>query len=103
MAEMKKIPTRDEIALEDKWALEDLYPTDEAWEQEAATLACQEERAWVEQREEEVLKALEEKGMTVDYDVDIEAFQGAVSSLIEDYKPQIGEELVTAVQEICAK
>ena len=43
MAEMKKIPTRDEIALEDKWALEDLYPTDEAWEQEAATLAADQE------------------------------------------------------------
>lgn len=70
---------------------------------EAAKLACQEEREWVEKRETEVLEALEEKGMTVDYEVDMEAFKGAVSGLIEEYKPQIGEELVAAVEEICAK
>ena len=39
MAEMKKIRTRDEIPMEDKWAIEDLYATDELWEQELATLA----------------------------------------------------------------
>ena len=39
MEEIKKIPTRDEIALEDKWATEDMYPSDEAWEQELATVA----------------------------------------------------------------
>ena len=38
MAETKKIPARSEIALEDKWAIEDLYATDEAWEQELQTL-----------------------------------------------------------------
>ncbi len=38
MEEIKKIPQRDEIALEDKWATEDLYPSDEAWEAELATL-----------------------------------------------------------------
>ena len=38
MAEIKKIPQREEIALEDKWATEDLYPSDEAWEAELATL-----------------------------------------------------------------
>lgn len=31
MSEMKKIPQRSEIAQEDKWAIEDLYATDEAW------------------------------------------------------------------------
>ncbi len=39
MEEIKKIPTRDEIPLEDKWATEDMFPSDEAWEQELATLA----------------------------------------------------------------
>ena len=38
MAETKKIPARSEIAMEDKWAIEDLYPSDEAWEQELLTL-----------------------------------------------------------------
>ena len=32
MDEMKKIPQRSEIADADKWAIEDLYATDEAWE-----------------------------------------------------------------------
>ena len=31
MSEMKKIPQRSEIAQEDKWAIEDLYATDEVW------------------------------------------------------------------------
>ena len=39
MTNTKKIPTRDELRTEDKWALEDLYATDELWEQELATLA----------------------------------------------------------------
>ena len=43
MEEMKKIPTRDQIAMEDKWATEDMYPSDEAWEAEAATLAADQE------------------------------------------------------------
>ncbi len=34
MDEMNQIPTRSQIPVEDTWALEDLYPTDEAWEQE---------------------------------------------------------------------
>ncbi len=38
MAEMKKIPLRSELAVEDTWALEDLYPSDEAWEQDMITL-----------------------------------------------------------------
>ena len=40
MEEIKKIPTRDEIPAEDKWAIEDLYATDEAWEQELAALTA---------------------------------------------------------------
>ena len=39
MEEIKKIPSRDQIPAEDKWAIEDLYPTDEAWEAELAALA----------------------------------------------------------------
>lgn len=39
MAEMKRIPTREEIALEDKWATEDMYSSDEAWKQELDTVA----------------------------------------------------------------
>ena len=39
MNETKKIRSREEIPAEDKWAIEDLYATDEAWEQELAALA----------------------------------------------------------------
>ena len=38
MAEMKKIPLRSEQKVEDTWATEDMYATDEAWEQELKTL-----------------------------------------------------------------
>ncbi len=38
MEETNKIRNRADIPLEDKWATEDLYPTDEAWEEELATL-----------------------------------------------------------------
>jgi len=38
MEEIKKIPQRAEIAKEDTWATEDLFASDEAWEQELATL-----------------------------------------------------------------
>ena len=37
--EETKIRKRSEIPVEDTWALEDLYVTDEAWEKELATLA----------------------------------------------------------------
>ena len=43
MAEIKKIPARDEIAQADKWATEDMYPSDEVWEAEVATLAADQE------------------------------------------------------------
>ena len=39
MEQIKKIPQRSEIAQEDKWAIEDLYPSDEAWEAELATVS----------------------------------------------------------------
>ena len=39
MAENTKIRKRSEIPVEDTWALEDLYITDEAWEQELKTLS----------------------------------------------------------------
>ena len=39
MSENTKIRKRCEIPVEDTWKLEDLYATDEAWEQELATLA----------------------------------------------------------------
>ena len=38
MDESAKIKKRSEIPAEDKWAIEDLYPSDEAWEQTLATL-----------------------------------------------------------------
>jgi len=38
MEETNKIRQRSEIPAEDKWAIEDLYPNDEAWEQEMLTL-----------------------------------------------------------------
>ena len=39
MAETTKIRKRSEIPVEDTWAIEDLYATDEAWEQELSTLS----------------------------------------------------------------
>jgi len=44
MEEIKKIRTREEIPQEDRWATEDMYATDEAWEQELSTLAADQER-----------------------------------------------------------
>lgn len=38
MEQVKKIPARSEIPAEDKWAIEDLFVSDEAWEQELTTL-----------------------------------------------------------------
>lgn len=43
MEEITKIRNREEIPAQDKWAIEDLYPTDEAWEQELATLSADQE------------------------------------------------------------
>ena len=39
MEDIKKLRSRQEIPAEDKWATEDLFATDELWEQELATLA----------------------------------------------------------------
>ena len=39
MSETTKIRKRSEIPVEDTWAIEDLYATDEAWEQELSTLS----------------------------------------------------------------
>ena len=39
MSETNKIRKRSEIPVEDTWAIEDLYPSDEVWEQELATVA----------------------------------------------------------------
>lgn len=38
MAEVTKIRKRSEIPVEDTWAIEDLFPSDEAWEQELASV-----------------------------------------------------------------
>ena len=43
MESTKEIRQRDEIPAEDKWAIEDLYETDAAWEQELATVAADQE------------------------------------------------------------
>ena len=39
MEETKRIRERQEIPVEDKWAIEDLYATDELWEQDLKTVA----------------------------------------------------------------
>ena len=39
MENTNEIRQRDQIPAEDKWAIEDLYATDELWEQELATIA----------------------------------------------------------------
>ena len=44
MAETMKIRKRAEIPVEDTWALEDLYATDEIWEQELETLSQDKEK-----------------------------------------------------------
>ena len=43
MEESARIKERSQIPQEDKWAIEDLYATDELWEQELATLAQDQE------------------------------------------------------------
>ena len=43
MGENQRIRQRSEIPVEDTWALEDLYPSDEAWELELATLETDKE------------------------------------------------------------
>ena len=56
MEQAKKIPQRSEIAPEDKWAIEDLYPTDEAWEEDLAALEGEREKlsAFAGRREKSV-------------------------------------------------
>ena len=44
MAEIRKIPTRDQIPVEDRWALEDLFSSDEAWDEALAKLAEAEQK-----------------------------------------------------------
>ena len=44
MEETKKIPLRSELAVEDTWATEDMYVSDEAWEAELATLDADKEK-----------------------------------------------------------
>ena len=43
MEELKKIPARSQLAVEDTWSLEDLYVSDEAWEEELKTVAADQE------------------------------------------------------------
>ena len=44
MEETKKIPLRSELAVEDTWATEDMYVSDEAWEAELATIEADKEK-----------------------------------------------------------
>jgi len=44
MEELTKIRKRSEIPVEDTWATEDMYASDEAWEQEMATLGADQEK-----------------------------------------------------------
>ena len=41
MSEIKKHPTREEVSPEDCWRLEDLYPSDQAWEADAQAIRQQ--------------------------------------------------------------
>ena len=34
MTDMKKIPERSQVPVEDTWNLADIYPSDEAWQQD---------------------------------------------------------------------
>ena len=43
MDEVKRIPSREEIPEADKWAMEDLYATDAAWEEDLKTVAADQE------------------------------------------------------------
>ena len=43
MSELKKVRERAEIPVEDKWAIEDLYASDDLWEEELATVAADQE------------------------------------------------------------
>ena len=43
MDEAKKICSREEIPVEDKWSIEDLYATDELWEQDLRSVAVDQE------------------------------------------------------------
>ncbi len=43
MDEVKRIPDREAIPAEDKWAIEDLYATDAAWEEDLKTVAADQE------------------------------------------------------------
>ena len=45
MEEIKRIRKREEIPVEDTWAVEDLYPSDEAWEETLASLESVKETA----------------------------------------------------------
>ena len=38
METMEKLPQRSEVLKENTWATEDMYVSDEAWEQELATI-----------------------------------------------------------------
>ena len=44
MEEAKKIRNRDEIPAEDKWAIEDLYASDAAWEEDLKSIADDQEK-----------------------------------------------------------
>ena len=39
MEEIKKLPLRSEVKKEDTWATEDMYVSDEAWEEELKTIS----------------------------------------------------------------
>lgn len=71
---------------------------------DAAKKAADEQRAWIEASIEEVLAALEEKGMTVNYP-DLSDFQTVVeeAGLYEKYSETIGSELIAAVMEAAAQ
>ena len=86
MEETKRIPERSEIAKEDTWATEDMFASDEAWEQELAT---------VEADKEKVLTYAGRLGESADvlyaYLSDMEAMDGKIE-ILANYCMRKGDE-----------
>ena len=86
MEETKRIPERSEIAKEDTWATEDMFASDEAWEQELAT---------VEADKEKVLTYAGRLGENADvlyaYLSDMEAMDGKIE-ILANYCMRKGDE-----------
>ena len=82
----------------DLW--ESLSPELQEIFQTAADEATHEQREWLQGVTEEMLTKMEDAGCTVVRDVDIEAFQKAVAPIYENYRDEIGSDLLDRALEI---